>query len=365
MQAFSQWQRLGTFFALMLAFIFLPGGAGAKELTKLNVGALTITGHGKIFVAKERGFFEDEGLDVELALFTSSSDIVTALRAGKVDVCATGISALLSHIARGEDALLIGGEMSDDSSYITTLENVGTIKSVEDFKGKKIAVVRTAIGETVLRYALAQRGIKWGEDIQPVELKNPANIIEAVKSGQADVGAIWGPYDQGAEKKGVAVVLRSEQLMSDHPCCRIAIKAALLNERAKVLVSFLRAILKAERYSQSDDPGHRETTVNDIAKYLHLDKDLVRNAYYGGSLGQTTDPNASGIQKIWDIMNETKIIDSKDDIQNFIEPGPYRAALESLAKEEPDDAFWARALETLNERNAAPKGGGRSGTHWH
>jgi NitT/TauT family transport system substrate-binding protein len=365
MRFFFQFKRLGAFFALVLAFVLLPGVAGAKDLTKLNVGALTITGHAKIFVAKERGFFEDEGLDVDLALFTSSSDIVTALRADKLDVCATGVSALLSHIARGEDALLIGGEMSDDSSYITTLENAGAIKSIDDFKGKRVAVVRTAIGETVLRYALAQHGIKWGEDIQPIELKNPANIIEAVKSGQADIGAIWGPYDQDAEKKGFSVVLRSEQLMRGHPCCRIAIKTAILNQRAKVLVSFLRAILKAERYSQSNDPVHRETTVNDIAKYLHLDKQLVWNSYYGGSLGQTTDPNAGGVQKIWDIMNETKIIDSAEDIQNFVEPGPYREALESLLKEEPNDAFWTQALVILNERNTVAKGGGRSGVHWH
>jgi NitT/TauT family transport system substrate-binding protein len=149
----NQWtrlhlKRLVAFFVLVLSFALPPGGVQAKELVKLNVGALTISGHAKIFVAKERGFFADEGLDVNLALFTSSSDIITALRAEKLDICATRISALLSYIARGQDALLLGGEMSDDSMYITTLENAGTIKSVEDFKGKRVAVVRTAIDET-------------------------------------------------------------------------------------------------------------------------------------------------------------------------------------------------------------------------
>jgi NitT/TauT family transport system substrate-binding protein len=364
MQIIPYFKRLTVFLAFAAALVLPLVSAQAQNLVKLNVGAMPITGHAKVFVAKERGYFESEGLDVELALFTSSSDAIAAFRAGKLDIVATGISALLSHISWGMDALLVGGQMGNNSMYITTTENAGTLKSVDDFKGKKVAVVRTDIGETVLRWALAQRGLEWGKDISPVELKNPPAIIEAVKKGQADAGVIWRPFDQGADKKGIHVAFRSGDLMPGHPCCRIALRTESLNAKPEIWVKFFRAILKAERYSQIDDTEHRDNTVDDIAKYVRLDKELVRNSYYGVPLDQTTDPNADGIQKIWNVMNETKIIDSKDDIQKFIEPGPYRAALESLIKEEPADPFWAQALKTLNERDSVAKGGGRSDTHW-
>ena len=364
MKNFPYLKRLGALAALLASFFLASGGALADEKTKLIVGVLSITGHAKMFVAQEQGFFAKENLEVELPLFTSSSDIIAAFRAEKLDVAATGVAALLSHISHGQDAVIIAGAMGQDSMYITRAENAHTIKSLEDVRGKKVAVVRTAIGDVVLRWALDQRGIKWGKDTEPFELKNPAAVIEAVKKGEVDVGAIWGPYDRGLEEKGLAVVLRSEELLPGHPCCRIALRTEDLNARPEVWVRFLRAVLKAERYSHSDDPEHRANTVADIAKYVRLDKELIRNAFYEAALDQTTDPNANGIQIIWDVMNNTKIIDSGDDIQKFVEPGPYRSALESLIREEPNDPFWVQALATLNERDAAAKGGGRSNTHW-
>jgi NitT/TauT family transport system substrate-binding protein len=347
--------------ALLLAVPLAP--ASAAEPIRLVVGAMPITGHAKFFVAKERGIFAEEGLDVELAIFTSGADGIAAFRAEKLDAGAFGTATPLAHISRGEDALIIAGIMGQDSMYITTPEKAGTVKSVADLKGKKIAVVRLASGDVVLRWALQNKGIDLKE-VEFIELKNPTAVIEAVKKGQADVGAIWGPYDQGAAEKGFAVVLDSADLLPGHPCCRLAVRTGELNTRGDTWVRLLRALLKAELYSSSGDAARREHTVNDIAKYVKLDKELIKNAYYGARLDQTTDPNADGLQKIWDIMNFIKVIDSSDDIRNFIEPGPYRTALESLIKEAPDEAFWKAALKTLDERDAAARGGGRSNVHW-
>jgi NitT/TauT family transport system substrate-binding protein len=325
---------------------------------------MPITGHAKFFVAKERGIFAEEGLDVELAIFTSGADGIAAFRAEKLDAGAFGTATPLAHISRGEDALIIAGIMGQDSMYITTPEKADTVKSVADLKGKKIAVVRLASGDVVLRWALQNNGIDLNSQVEFIELKNPTAVIEAVKKGQADVGALWGPYDQGAGEKGFTVVLDSADLLPGHPCCRLAVRTGELNTRGEAWVRLLRALLKAELYSNSEDAARREHTVNDIAKYVKLDKELIKNAYYGARLDQTTDPNADGLQKIWDIMNFIKVIDSSDDIQNFIEPGPYRPALESLIKEPPDEAFCKAALKTLDERVAAARGGGRSNVHW-
>ncbi|MDR2051093.1 MAG: ABC transporter substrate-binding protein [Deltaproteobacteria bacterium] len=351
--------------ALILALpLTPPDAARAAELIKLTVGAMPITGQAKFFVAKERGIFLEEGLDVELAIFTSGADGIAAFRAEKLDAGAFGTATPLAHISRGEDALIIAGIMGQDSMYITTPERADSVRSVKDLKGKKIAVVRLASGDVVLRWALQQNGLDLKKDVEFIELKNPTAVIEAVKKGQADVGALWGPYDQGAEEKGFKVVLDSADLLPGHPCCRLIVRTGELNSRGDVWVRLLRSLLKAEFYSRSGDPAHRENTVNDIAKYVKLDKELIRNAFYGARLDQSTDPNASGLQKIWDIMNFIKVIDSKDDIQRFIEPGPYKTALESLIRESPDEPFWREALAVLNERDTVAKGGGRSDIHW-
>jgi NitT/TauT family transport system substrate-binding protein len=349
---------------LLALSLLLPAPARAAELVRLNVGAMPITGHAKFFVAKERGFFAEEGIDAEISLFTSGADAAAAFRAEKLDAGAFGVATSLAHIARGFDALIIAGVMGQDSQYITKPENAGSITSARDFRGKKIATVRLAAGDVVLRWALAQEGIKWKKDVEVLEFKNPPSVIEAVKSGQADVGGIWGPYDQGAESKGFKVALESSQLLPGHTCCRLLIHTKDLNARARLWVRFERALLKAERYSAAANPAWRRQTVEDIAKYVKLDKELIENAFYRGHLDQTTDPNAEGLQQLWNVMLESKDIESADDVQNFIEPGPYRTALHSLIKEEPSEPFWKKALDLSLRRDAAARGGGRAGIHW-
>jgi NitT/TauT family transport system substrate-binding protein len=358
----TQLRRAGAL--LVLALLLLPGAAQSAALTTVNLGVMPITGHSKFFVAKERGFFAEEGINAEISLFTSGADAAAAFRAEKLDAGAFGVATALAHIGRGADALIIGGIMGQDSQYITKLENTASFASAKDFRGKKIATVRMAVGDVVLRWALAQEGIVWKKDVEVFEFKNPAAVIEAVKSGQVDVGGIWGPYEQGAEAKGFKVALESIDLMPGHACCRLMIRTADLDSKADLWVHLERALLKAERYSASADQAKRKQTVEDISKYVKLDKDLIANAFYNGHLDQTTDPNAEGLQQLWDVLLSSKDIESSDNIQDFIEPGPYRAALQSLIKEEPSEPFWKKALDTSLRRDAVAKGGGRSNTHW-
>ncbi len=68
----------------MLAAASVAVGQPAK--VKLVAGYLPVTGHAKWFLAKELGFFGEEGLDVELVEFANSADGLNALRGGKLDV---------------------------------------------------------------------------------------------------------------------------------------------------------------------------------------------------------------------------------------------------------------------------------------
>ena len=63
-----------------------------------------------------------------------------------------------------------------------TPANAAKIAGVTDLKGKKVATVRMASGDAVLRGALKDKGINWKTDLQIFELKSPAAVIEAVKA---------------------------------------------------------------------------------------------------------------------------------------------------------------------------------------
>lgn len=333
------------FLGLLAALAALTAGpaAGAE---KIRIGYLPVTGHAKFFVAKEQGFFEREGLDVELVEFVNSADGINALNAGKLDVGSFGTTAPLVHISKGTDLRFIGGVMGGDAAIVTTAAGAGAIKGVPDLRGRKVATVRLATGDAVLRGALHDAGLDWRKDVQLFELKNPPAVIEAVKSGQVDAGVIWGPHDLRAEEQGLVVVARSETLQPGHPCCRLAIRAEQLRRRAS-WVKLVRAILRAEKFVRDDHPH----TVDAIAKYLKLDRPLIEKALYSGHLDQSSDPNTRGVQKFWQVMQASEFIDSKEKIASHVEVAIYKEALDGLVKESPKDAYWAELEKKFAARN--------------
>jgi NitT/TauT family transport system substrate-binding protein len=349
---------LSCFFVTLLILGNLP--LKAADNNSIKLGYLPATGHGKLFVTKERGYFDDEGLQVELIEFINSADGIAAIRAGKADIGGFGTVAPLLHNNTGADFRIIGGLMGQDASIITTEEKAPSIKSIKDLKGKKVATVRLATGDAVLRGAIHDAGLSWKTDLEISELKSPGAVIEAVKGGQVDLGVVWGPHDVSAINQGLKVVLVSANLFPGHPCCRLTVVGEEFNNRSDTWVKFLRAVLKGERFAQSDDPKQQNQTIVDISKYAKLDPELIKKSYYEGYLDQSTDPNASGVLKMWKIMNDAEYVTSGDDVSRFIETGVYQQALDSLLAEEPNDEYWKKLKTVFDSRNQGTFGGGRT-----
>jgi NitT/TauT family transport system substrate-binding protein len=314
-----------------------------------KVGYLPVTGHAKFFVAKDKGFFDQEGLNVELIQFVNSDEGIRALRSNALDIGAFGTTSPLFHIANGANLRIIGGIMGGDVALITSHENAEIIKSVKDLKGKKVATVRLATGDAVLRGALHRAGLEWRKDLQIFELKNPAGILQAVQSGMVDAGVVWGPHDIEAEEMGLKIIARSQDLEPGHPCCRITINTLDQKKYATVWPRFIRAILRAERFTQQQE--NRGETISIIQKYLKIDPAMVEKAYYSGNVDQSSDPNVKGIELFWKTMEESGFIKSKGNIRQFIITSIYTSALESLAAENPDDPYWEKLKNQFNERD--------------
>ncbi|NTV03100.1 MAG: ABC transporter substrate-binding protein [Chlorobiaceae bacterium] len=329
--------------------------ATAETYPKLNppvpvkVGYLPVTGHAKFFVAKEKGFFDQEGINVELIQFANSADGLSALRAKKLDIGAFGTTAPLVHVDKGADIRIIGGIMGEDAAIVTTPEKAAIIRDIRGLRGKKVATVRLASGDAVLRGALKKAGINWKKDLEIFELKNPPAVLEAVKSGQVDAGVVWGPHDVRAEEQGLKVIARSRDLAPGHPCCRLTVNTEELKSEAKVWPRFVRAILKAEKYTQT--PANRAETVSIIQKYLKIEPELIQKAYYGGHLDQSSDPNVKGIETFWKTMQYSEFVESKGSIKPFVVTSIYKEALESLIRENPKDPYWAKLKGQFNARD--------------
>lgn len=332
----------------LLVSIALCGAVGQAAAETLKVGYLPVTGHAKFFVAKEQGIFAKEGLDVELIEFQNSADGLNAVVAGKLDVGAFGTTAPVAHIAKGANIKIIGGIMGGDAAVITTAANAGKVTNVSDLKGKKIATVRMASGDAVLRGALKDKGINWKTDVQIFELKNPPAVIEAVKSGQVDAGVVWGPHDLRAEDQGLKIVIHSTDLQPGHPCCRLVVTDNSLKNNSATWEKFLRAILKAEKYTTEN----KKETIEAIAKYVKLDRQLLWRGFYSPYLDQASDPNVKGVKHFADVMVNSEFISGRPDLNAAIDGRLYEKVLNQLAKENPSDAFWKKLQKEYKAKDA-------------
>jgi NitT/TauT family transport system substrate-binding protein len=167
-------------FRVGLAGAALLMAANAVWAESLKVGYLPVTGHAKFFVAQEQGLFKEEGLDVQLVEFANSADGLNAVVADKLDIGAFGTTAPLVHYAKGSDLKIIGGIMGEDAAIVIRPENAQTIRTIADLKGKKVATVRLATGDAVLRGALKDAGVDWKTQLEIFELKNPPAVLAAV-----------------------------------------------------------------------------------------------------------------------------------------------------------------------------------------
>mgnify|MGYP000869558008 CR=1 FL=1 len=316
-----------------------------KELKKFNVGYLATPGHVLYFVAMEKGYFKEEGLDVELFLFTNSGEGLNAINSGKIDVGSFGTAAPLTFISRGVDFTIFGGQQTEGHGIIAYPEKAKELKELENFKGKTIATVRLATGDVVFRAALKDAGIDWEKDLTINELDSPAAVFEAVKKGSVDAGIVWTPYIKLAERQGLEVIKYSGDLVEMHTCCRQVALTSKIKEKPEDFEKFLAALIKAYKFYLEN----QDETVDIISKYAKIDKDIIKEETYGGHMSSIPDPDKGGVVKFWELINKSGYISSDLNIEDFIDTSVYKNALDSVLKQYPNDPVYKKLKEDFKE----------------
>ncbi|MZP29928.1 ABC transporter substrate-binding protein [Heliobacterium undosum] len=305
---------------------------------KLNVGYLPTPGDVLFFVAKDKGFFDQEGLDVEMFQFTNSGEGLNAIKSGKLDTGAFGTAAPQTFIAKGTPFVVIAGMQSEGHGIVAKPENVDRFRTPQGFVGQRIATVRMSTGDAVWRYGLSQAGIDWKSQVTIMELDSPAAVIEAIKKGAADAGNVWAPFSEMAEQQGLKVADWSSSYMPGHVCCRVVAMDETLKAKRDAFVRFDKALIRAyDFYTRNQDE-----TVNILANYVKIDKELLEKSTYSGHIHSIPDPDKKRFTAFWEAMKQDGYIQSDLDISRFIEPAIYKEALEQLRAAEPGNATYSR-----------------------
>lgn len=340
------WLKIVSFLCLMLAL-----GTNALAATSkphLKVGYAPGGGSVLTFLAKDQKLFEKEGISVELVQFSSSADGLNALNSGKIDVgISFGTAGPLTFITKGSDFTIIGGQLSGGHPIIALPSKKGQFKTVQDFKGKTVATPRIYTADIVWRGALKRAGLDPNKDVNIIELKNPAAVLEAVKAGKVDVGIGTSSILMKAKESGVAVVAWSNYFFPQHPCCRIVVKGKAVKEDPETYRAFLRAILQAEKLKTENTA----LAVDVNKRYLGLDEAMAREFTLEPHQETHADPNRKGVRRMWHDMKAIDYVQSELDVNRYINVELYRDALTELLHRYPKDRFYLAAKKRFERQN--------------
>lgn len=170
--------------------------AAAEPMPRLDfAGSVTWLGQVPILVAVEKGFFKDEGLDVNVQVILSSSDRIRAVTSGAVAFSNLGRSTVISEMARGNNSFFYFANVDDSPGSEGCWARAG-FQSFPDLKGKKVAANTSA--EVTMDGLLQNSGMSM-RDIQFVNL-SPNEMALALGRGDVDAACVWQPLLDNLKK---------------------------------------------------------------------------------------------------------------------------------------------------------------------
>lgn len=164
--------------------------------TKINLGMLRLTSSAPLFIALEKGYFAEQGLDVDIKWFDAAHPIAVATASSQIDVGATGITASLFNMAAsGQNLAIVADKGREEKGYsssalLVTADNYANgVRSLADLKGKRIGI--TQKGSTfhyMLGRMLETQNLSLN-DVEIIPLNKLSAVMAALESKQID-GAI-------------------------------------------------------------------------------------------------------------------------------------------------------------------------------
>ena len=256
--------------------------APARAVVK--VVAVPQLSSGPFLIAVEDGHFEREGIQIEYATLSHSTQTLPSLINGDIDAMLGGISpGYFNAIARGSSIRLVAGVHTptpdECPSFAIVISNPlakkGGISRPRDLRGLKVAGDRAAIGQFFYEILLARDGLT-PDDIELVDIANSATRIELLKKGSLDVSFLGEPQLTMAIESSSAVLWMP--VYNAAPNCQMtymSFGSRLLEKDPELGKKFLLGYLRGlEQYRRGKTPRNVEI----LAKTTGLDPEFLKRA---------------------------------------------------------------------------------------
>lgn len=247
------------FAVLLLAFLIFPLAACSKdEVQKIRVAEVTHSiFYAPLYVALEKGIFEKEGLEVELILTPGGDKVMTSLLSDGANIGLVGSETSIYVGAQGStDKIINFAQLTQtDGTFLVSRQPVDNftwdqLKGVT-FLGQRKGGMPQMVGEFVLK----KHGIDPHNDLNLIQNVDFANIASAFASGTGDFVQLFEPQASVFELEGRGYIVASFGEESGKvPYTTFMAKQSYMNENKEIIKKFTRAIFKAQKWVEENDP---------------------------------------------------------------------------------------------------------------
>jgi len=215
--------------------------AGPAEAGPVRVGHSTWVGNGPLYIARDKGYFEEAGIDFQDVNIGDLKLRFAAAAAGEIDIILTTIDAMVLYLKQGDEYLIVtGADTSAGGDGIVSTKEIG---SITDLKGKKVAFNEGSTSQFLLDVLLSENGMSES-DVVPVNM-DPGDAGAALIAGQVDAAVTWEPWLTKAKNSENGKILFDTKNREDFITDYVIVRKEFLAEHPDDVAAFVRAWYKA------------------------------------------------------------------------------------------------------------------------
>ena len=257
---------------ILISLLTVVGLVAKAEARTVNVAVPTLSMVVIAFTAaKEKGYYQEEGLDVNLVVMRDTLGI-SALIGGNADFASmsgAGFTAILG----GVPLRFVFSSFFRPMFWLYAKPEIQDVKSL---KGKRVGVTGLGSGpDNLLRETLKRNGLEGGRDATILALGLPSTVATALRAGTVDAGTISPPFNFIVKEAGFRELV--SYLKEDFVELQGSILAheKLLQSDPALVEKFVRGTVKGLRYARENKAG----TIPILLRYMKLKEDLAGQYY--------------------------------------------------------------------------------------
>jgi NitT/TauT family transport system substrate-binding protein len=317
---------------LFSMIVWLPSIGLTQEKVKLRVSSATKTlGYGPLWIASKMGFFDKQGLDVDLVVIRASDVGIQALAGGSLEIAGSASDASVAVVEKGLDLVIIGGIINGLTQSVMAAKK---FKSYADLRGATFGAISLTSGVTfALRQVLKVKGLEYPRDYKLLVIGGSPQTYAALTAGSIDAAALSLPLNYAAEEQGFNEIGRFVDVIPNYQLAALSTKRSWAEKNRPILVRVMRAMAQTMRWIHQN----REPAVDYLAKEMNLKREHARRGWEFYTSTRMWHPdgdiNIDGLQIVTQIYwEQTQSKGPVPSSAKYVDQSYLREALKELGR---------------------------------